>query len=195
VRRNKNHHITQVKNNQKGLLDTMKNVAKYSKHIDEYTTKERERNRIEIRTTKIYAPSVPIYHLGYIYDNDWRSLIKTIIKTERERKTKTYKKKQTIWKKTKETSYFISTTGIHSAKQLNKIIRNHWGIENKNHHIRDTALEEDKSRIRKNPGVFARLRSFALNILRHKKVKNVRRAIYENTLDCEGIVRFVLNIG
>ena len=34
------------------------------------------------------------------------------------------------------------------------------------HHVRDVTLREDASRIRKNPGIFARIRSFAYNILR-----------------------------
>ena len=45
-------------------------------------------------------------------------------------------------------------------------IRKHWGIENKSHYTRDVTFREDASRIRKNPGIFARLRSFAYNILR-----------------------------
>jgi hypothetical protein len=34
------------------------------------------------------------------------------------------------------------------------------------HYSRDVTLGEDRSRIRTNPGVFARLRSFAFNILK-----------------------------
>ena len=44
--------------------------------------------------------------------------------------------------------------------------RKHWGIENGLHYVRDVTLREDASRIRTNPGIFARLRSFAYNILR-----------------------------
>ena len=34
------------------------------------------------------------------------------------------------------------------------------------HYVRDVTLREDASRIRINPGIFARLRSFAYNIIR-----------------------------
>ena len=44
-----------------------------------------------------------------------------------------------------------------------------WGIENKSHYTRDVTLSEDASRIRKNPGVFARLRSFGYNILKRNQ--------------------------
>ena len=39
-------------------------------------------------------------------------------------------------------------------------------------------FREDDSRIRCKPGIFARLRSFAANILRFNKVKNVSDARY-----------------
>jgi len=52
------------------------------------------------------------------------------------------------------------------AAQAAEAVRQHWGIENKLHYTRDVTLCEDASRIRKNPGVFARIRSFAYNILR-----------------------------
>src|ERR1700722_3303729 len=41
------------------------------------------------------------------------------------------------------------------------------------HYIRDGSFAEDASRIRCNPGIFARLRSFAANILRFNGVHNV----------------------
>jgi hypothetical protein len=44
-------------------------------------------------------------------------------------------------------------------------IRNHWNVENTLHYARDVTFQEDQSRIRHNPGVFARLRSFAYNVL------------------------------
>jgi hypothetical protein len=44
--------------------------------------------------------------------------------------------------------------------------RDHWGIENRSHYARDVTFAEDASRIHINPGIFARLRSFAYNILR-----------------------------
>ena len=52
------------------------------------------------------------------------------------------------------------------AEPAGKEVRGHWAIENSNHYVRDVTMGEDASRIRKNPGVFARIRSFAANILR-----------------------------
>ena len=48
-----------------------------------------------------------------------------------------------------------------------------WGIENTSHYSRDVTFREDASRIRKNPGVFARLRSLAYNILRPNQTDTI----------------------
>jgi hypothetical protein len=50
------------------------------------------------------------------------------------------------------------------ALPLAETVRSHWGIENRLDYALDTALGEDVSRIGKNPGVFAHLRHFALNL-------------------------------
>jgi len=51
------------------------------------------------------------------------------------------------------------------AEEFRQAIHNHWGIENRNHYVRDVCMGEDRSRIRTNPHIMAKLRSFALNIL------------------------------
>lgn len=69
------------------------------------------------------------------------------------------------------------------AEQGAGIIRKHWSIENKDHHVRDVTLKEDESRIRVNPENISALRSFALNILRINKIENIKGELYENSLD------------
>src|SRR3954471_2964151 len=86
---------------------------------------------------------------------------------------------------------------IHAATSLDAktcaaAIRGHWGIENRNHHVRDRTLGEDASRIRRQPGVFARLRSFALNILRGHGVGNVSEALYANALSLDRLLAYGL---
>ena len=44
------------------------------------------------------------------------------------------------------------------------------------HYVRDVALAEDASRIRKTPGVFAQLRTCALNLLRQAGHDNIKAA-------------------
>ena len=70
-----------------------------------------------------------------------------------------------------------------SARKASDAIRSHWGVENRNHYVRDVSMFEDASRIRSNPGIFARARSFALNILRANREKNIADALWRNALD------------
>ena len=76
------------------------------------------------------------------------------------------------------------------ATAVAHIIRNHWSIENRNHYVRDVTLAEDASRIRTNPGIFARARSFALNILRHNSVENVAQALWTGALSLDKILAY-----
>ena len=57
-------------------------------------------------------------------------------------------------------------------------IRAHWKVENTSHYSRDVTLGEDRSRIRTNPGMFARLRSFAFNILKANRTDTLSQDRY-----------------
>ncbi|MBI2236350.1 MAG: hypothetical protein HYU60_05255, partial [Magnetospirillum sp.] len=69
-------------------------------------------------------------------------------------------------------------------------IRAHWGIENRNHYVRDVSCDEDKSRIRDNPGIMARARSFALNIMRKNGIANVAQALWNGALSLDHILAY-----
>ncbi len=56
-------------------------------------------------------------------------------------------------------------------------------IENGSHYVRDAAFAEDASRIRKNPDIVARLRSFAYNLIRAEGGSNIRNARWRAALD------------
>jgi hypothetical protein len=56
--------------------------------------------------------------------------------------------------------------------------------------VRDRILGEDKSRIRRQPGIVARIRSFALNILRAHGVANVSEAIYTNAPSLDRLLAY-----
>ena len=90
-----------------------------------------------------------------------------------------------------EVAYYVSQARLDAAS-FGRAIRAHWGIENRDHHVRDRTLGEDDSRIRRKPGVFARLRSFALNILRAHGVTNVSAAVYINALSLGQLLAYGL---
>jgi hypothetical protein len=70
-----------------------------------------------------------------------------------------------------------------TPEQWNEWIRGHWRIENASHHDRDVTFAEDASRIRKNPGIAARLRSFADNLHRAAGCENIKNARWRAALD------------
>ena len=65
-------------------------------------------------------------------------------------------------------THIASITG---AKWVLKVVRSHWGIENRLHWVLDIAFDEDHCRVRKDNGPenFAILRHIALNLLKQEK--------------------------
>jgi predicted transposase YbfD/YdcC len=68
------------------------------------------------------------------------------------------------WQRSRETRYYAGSR-LASAETLAEAIRGHGGSENRVPSVKDLTRREDASRIRQRPGIFARLRSFALNLL------------------------------
>jgi hypothetical protein len=98
-----------------------------------------------------------------VAETEWEPHVAAIIRVERS--VLHFQPATGYWKPSFEISFYISNRPI-AAKTAAAAVRQHWRIENSSHHVRDVTLREDASRIRKNPGVFARLRSFAYNILK-----------------------------
>ena len=96
-----------------------------------------------------------------------------------------------LWRPRREVAYYVSQIDLE-AEGFGRAVRAHWGIENRDHHVRDRVLREDDSRIRRKPGVFARLRSFALNILRANGITNVSEAVYTNALSLDRLLAYGL---
>jgi predicted transposase YbfD/YdcC len=73
-------------------------------------------------------------------------------------------------RETREVRYYISSL-LSNAERILQAVRKHWSIENKLHWILDVALNEDRSRVRKDqaPENFAVLRHIALNLLKQEK--------------------------
>lgn len=82
---------------------------------------------------------------------------------------------------TRERVYLISSLPPEQASpaQLLAINRGHWGIENRLHHVRDMAFDEDRCRARRGntPRALSCLRNFAISLLRLHSVRNIKAAL------------------
>lgn len=176
-----NDVIVQVKKNQKTLLRDCQAASKTTTPDDVYQEPtSKARNRIEERKVEIFVSPT-------LTDDEKWNLVNVVVKVERHRLV--FDTKSKSWKENDETSFYISTI-ILSAKNFCKVIREHWGIENRNHHVRDVTMREDYSRIRVNSHIFAKLRSFSLNVLRKNNVKNVSLELYKNSLKLEYVLNY-----
>jgi len=178
-----NECILQVKKNQKKLLRNCKKITKSYIPCDIGSTKDKAHGRIEIRSAKVF----PFELLTSSVNKEWKKHIQTLIRVKRVRKKPDYK--NGTWKESEEISFYISTIPL-SAKDSLHVIRSHWGIENSNHHVRDVSLEEDKSRIRKNPNIMVKIRSFALNLMKANKVDNIKNESLKNAYNINHLLNY-----
>ena len=176
-----NQALVQVKENQPALLQRLRQLAEAATVQDQFRSRDNGRGRQEIRF-------VETFDIGErLADTDWHGSLKTAIGVTRDRLVRNTK--TGMWDASSEVAYYVTSTGDLTAEQIAHAIRQHWGIENRNHYVRDVTLNEDGSRIRKNPGIMARIKSFALNILRTNNTKNVAQATWENALCFDNILK------
>jgi predicted transposase YbfD/YdcC len=89
-----------------------------------------------------------------------------------------------------ETVYLITSLTAREAgpEHIAAYIRNHWGIENKVHYVRDVTLCEDASKVSAGslPRAFATLRNLLMGLIRQAGYEDVaatiRNAEYDNDL-------------
>jgi hypothetical protein len=152
------HLIVQLKDNQPALREKVEAACDTATPCSAVRTIDgKKRNRHETRTVAVFDPTPAVA------GTQWKPYVAAIIQVERT--VQAFQPATGLGKTSAETSFYLSNRPI-DANMAADAIRKHWRIENKLHYTRDVTLCEDASRIRKNPGVFARMRSFAYNILR-----------------------------
>ncbi|MEK9165822.1 MAG: ISAs1 family transposase [Patescibacteria group bacterium] len=177
-----NDFLTQVKENQDQLLQDCKDTARFNTQVERHQTNEKAHGRIEKRSVSVHKTT------EFITDPGWKLLLAVIIVVARIRIVYNTKTKQ--WDTTQETSYYVCNSNKYNSKQFYDAIRNHWAIENCNHYVRDTALKEDASKIRKKPDRMARLRSISLNLMRANGIKNIAQELYRNSLNFRRVCKY-----
>ena len=144
------------------------------------TVDQNKRNRHETRLVGVFDASMAVA------GTDWEPYVTAIIQVERTVHTRIAA--TGLWKNSQETAFYLSNRPIQARKAARKI-RDHWAIENRQHYVRDVTMAEDASRIRVNPGIFARLRSFAYNILRFNQSDTIAQDRFAAA--CGGVVHLL----
>jgi predicted transposase YbfD/YdcC len=166
--------LVRVKQNQPTLHATLVTLCAEQSPVSCHETVDRRRHgRQEHRRVEVFDAAA-----GRL-DAPWQELIACVARVSR----LTYVKdtRSGLWPTREEVGYY-ACQARYDAETMAHAIRAHWSVENRAHYVRDVSLDEDASRIRTQPGVMARLRSLALNILRANGVQNIRQALHANAL-------------
>ena len=77
------------------------------------------------------------------------------------------------------------TQGEAGPERLMELVRNHWAIENKLHHVRDVTLNEDRCRVRAGARPLATLRNTAIGLIRSlgRSIPEARENFREDRAD------------
>jgi predicted transposase YbfD/YdcC len=172
-----------VEDNQPRLRDALVALCAEREPPDRLETVDRGRHgRQEHRRVEVFAVADQL-------PPEWRGTIACAARVSRLSWCKDTR--AGLWRPRREVAYYVSQLRL-DAEGFGRAVRAHWGIENRDHHVRDRVLREDDSRIRRKPGVFARLRSFAPDILRANGVTNVSEAVYVNALSLDRLLAYGL---
>ena len=174
--------MAQLKENQANLSDAVRAITARRAPTDTASSRNKGRSRQEDRTVEVFPVGKALAQ------TEWDPFIKTIIRVTRH--TWLRSAATGMWDQRGEVATYVSSAAGLRAGTWADIIRGHWGIENRNHYVRDVSCDEDRSRIRDNPGIMARARSFALNILRHNDITNIAQALWNGALSLDLILAY-----
>ena len=159
------HLIVQIKENQPNLYCEVQAACAAAVPLSsERSVDKNRRNRHETRAVAVFEAKPAVA------GTEWEPHVAAIIRVERA--VLHFQPATGRWKPSFETSFYLSNRPL-DAKTAAIAVRGHWAIENTSHYSRDVTFREDASRIRKNPGIFARLRSFAYNILKSNQTDTI----------------------
>lgn len=165
--------IVQVKDNQPSLRQRIQEISATAAPLGSVRSRDKGRNRDESRAVTVFEPA------GKLADTDWHPHVAAIIRVEREVFTRNAG--TGLLRHATETAFYVANRPL-TATRAAEAIRAHWRIETTSHYSRDVTMGEDRSRIRTNPGVFARLRSFAFNILKANRTGTLSQDRYRAAL-------------
>lgn len=151
-------YVLAVKENQKKLHQDIVDEFRFGKNIEVDVSEELDHGRIETRKCNVISA------FEFIENKEEWAGLKSIVKIKSTREFKNSGKPTEY-----ATRYYISSLPP-CAKELQRAIRLHWGIENKLHWVLDVAFGEDASRKRAGNASqnFSILSKIALNMLKNE---------------------------
>jgi predicted transposase YbfD/YdcC len=77
-----------------------------------------------------------------------------------------------------DTPWIATSNDTATAAELHAYVRQHWGIENKSHYVRDMIWREDahQAYVGSGPRAMATLRNMAVGLLRLRGFKKIEKA-------------------
>lgn len=170
-------YVLTVKNNTKTLRRDLKELP--WKDVPSQTNRTRRRGRIQTRTIKVVdAP-------GWV-DFPGAAQVAQLRRTNTNRDGH----------RTVEVVYLITSAAFSVAPPyvLADWVRDHWGIENLLHWVRDVTYNEDRSQVRtgSSPHVMASLRNTAISLLRLTGADNIAQACRHHARHPDHATKLVL---
>ena len=159
--------MIEVKGNQKTLLNQVKKIINHHNPLDTYLSQEKSRGRTENRYHEIYDQIACI-------SPEWKG-VQRVVYVHRYGHRPDKKSNDGFYS---EDHYYIVGYACNEAQQIAQGIRQHWGIENEIHFVKDTHFKEDDNGIT-NHQAAANLSIFqdiAINIYRCKGFKSLKTA-------------------
>lgn len=177
-------YILSVKENQKDLHEEIQEIFRYSKTDNKAIEYEKDHGRVESRECyRLEAQE----HLSPAMLQQWPSIKNLIC-------VKAIRIKENI--KTEALRYYITSIENKKAKELNKLIRSHWSVENQLHWHLDVTFSEDDCRLRTGhaPENMNLLRKLALSKIRGQNdKKSLKKRRYRASMDKNYLAQLLLN--
>ena len=174
--------LVRVKANQPSLLESLTRLCAEAAPADRH----RRSTGTAMNGASPYGRSI---RTAARLDPEWQSIIASVARVSRLAWVKDTQ--SGLWRAREEEAYYACQIPLTAAR-FAQAVRRHWGIENRAHYVRDQVLGEDDSRIRRKPGMAARLRSLVLNILRANGIGNVSQALYRNALSLDHLLAYAM---
>ncbi|MFD2234509.1 hypothetical protein [Phaeospirillum tilakii] len=123
-----------MKANQSALFDAASAIAATATAIDTAFSRGNGRSRQEDRTVEVFPVG------DALADTEWQPFVKTVIRVTRRPLLRSAA--TGLWNQRSEVAIYLSSATDLPAATWAAAIREHWGIENWNHWVRDVTCGE-----------------------------------------------------